>query len=89
MRWSKQWGSIYLGEQKVPILYLRGRDRNKGREIGLSSYRLLQEPGTVKFLLGEILLSLSCTDYEGCSEMNREVFGLDAITVSRRFIGTN
>ncbi|UCG65110.1 MAG: hypothetical protein JSW12_21340 [Deltaproteobacteria bacterium] len=32
LRWTKQWGSLYIGEQEVPILYQRVRDRRKGKE---------------------------------------------------------
>jgi len=44
VRWTKQWGSVYIGEQKVPILYQRVRDRRKDKEVGLTSYKGLQEP---------------------------------------------
>jgi len=44
VRWTKQWGSVYIGEQKLPILYQRVRDRKKGREVELTGYKGLQEP---------------------------------------------
>ena len=44
VRWTKQWGSGYVGEQKVPILYQRVRDNRKGTEVELTSYKGLQEP---------------------------------------------
>ena len=42
--WGKQWGSIYLHDQKVPILVPRVRDRQGCKEIRLRSYERLQEP---------------------------------------------
>ena len=42
-RWGKQWASVYLSDQKVPILVPRVRDRRKGEEVRLKSYERLQE----------------------------------------------
>jgi transposase-like protein len=87
VRWSKQWGSIYLGEQKVPIVYQRVRDRKQGKEVELSTYRALQESRCVdEGILGKILLGLSCRDYVKCSTVVPEAFGLSASSVSRHFI---
>ncbi len=44
VRWTKQWGSVYIGEQKLPIFYQRVRDRRKGREVELTTYKGLQQP---------------------------------------------
>ena len=44
VRWTKQWGSVYIGEQKLPMLYQRVRDRRKGREVELTAYKGLQQP---------------------------------------------
>jgi len=87
VRWSRQWGSIYLGGQKVPVVYQRVRDKENRKEIELNVYKALQEPPDIdEGLLGRILLGLSCRDYRKCSEMIPEAFGLSAFTVSRRFI---
>ena len=87
VRWTKQWGSIYLGEQKIPIPYQRVRDRKRRKEVELKSYKRLQEPqGVDEGLLKKILIGLSCRRYRECSEMIPEVFGLSSSTVSRRFI---
>jgi len=87
VRWSRQWGSIYLGDQKVPVVYQRVRDKENRKEIELSVYKALQRPRDIdEGLLGRILLGLSCRDYRKCSEMIPEAFGLSASTVSRRFI---
>jgi putative transposase len=87
VRWSRQWGSIYLGDQKVPVIYQRVRDKENRKEIELDVYKALQEPrGIDEGLLGRILLGLSCRDYRKCTEMIPETFGLSASSVSRRFI---
>ena len=87
VRWTKQWGSVYIGEQKLPIVYQRVRDRRKGREVELTSYKGLQEPQQVdEGLLKRVLLGLSCRRYRDCCEAIPEAFSLSPSTVSRRFI---
>ncbi len=87
VRWTKQWGSVYIGEQKLPIVYQRVRDRRKDREVELTSYKGLQEPHQVdEGLLKKILLGLSCRRYRDCCEAIPEAFSLSPSTVSRRFI---
>ena len=44
VRWTKQWSSVSIGEQKLPILYQRVRNRKKGREVELTGHKGLQEP---------------------------------------------
>ncbi len=86
-RWSKQWGSVYLADQKVPVLLQRVRDMRSNQEVKLKSYERLQEPrGLDEALLKKILHGLSCRRYRECSEMVPEAFGLSPSTVSRRFI---
>jgi len=63
------------------------RDRRKGREVELTSYKGLQEPHQVdEGLLKSVLLGLSCRRYRDCSEAIPEAFSLSPSTVSRRFI---
>ena len=38
MRWGKQAGSIYLGDEKIRIEVPRVRDGESNRELGLESY---------------------------------------------------
>jgi len=87
VRWTKQWGSVYIGEQKLPIRYQRVRDRRKGKEVELTPYKRLQEPHRLdEGLLKKILIGLSCRRYRECSEAIPEAFSLSPSTVSRRFI---
>ncbi len=86
VRWTKQWASVYIREQKLPIRYQRVRDRKKGREVELTSYKRLQEPHHLdEGLLTKILIGLS-RRYRECSEAIPEAFSLSPSTVSRRFI---
>jgi putative transposase len=86
-RWGKQGGSVYLGDQKLPIMVPRVRDRGEGKEVRLRSYERLQEArGGDEGVLKRILHGLSCRSYEACAEAVPEAFGLRGSTVSRRFI---
>jgi putative transposase len=86
-RWGKQWGSVYLRDQKVPILVPRVRNQQEGREIPLRSYERLQEPRNGdEGVLKRILHGLSCRSYEACAEAVQEAFGFSGSTVSKRYI---
>lgn len=43
-RWGSQRGSVYLGEQRVPLKVPRVRDTVKGTEVPLKGYERLQSP---------------------------------------------
>jgi len=76
-RWGNQWGSVYLRDQKVPILVPRVRNQEEGKEIRLRSYERLQEPRRGdEGVLKRILHGLSCGSYEACAEAVPKVFGL-------------
>ena len=86
-RWGKQWGSIYLRDQKVPILVPRVRNRQEGKEIRLRSYDRLQEPRNEdEGVLKRILHGLSCRSYKACAEAVPEAFGMSGSTVSKRYV---
>lgn len=87
LRHGRQWGSVYLGDQKLPIEVPRVRDRRRGVEIPLATYRGLQQPRRADAgVLRRILAGLSCRDYERCAEAVPEAFGLSASSVSRRYV---
>lgn len=87
VRWGRQDGSVYLGDQKLPISYPRVRNVQGGYEVPLVSYKALQEPRHMDDgLMKKILLGLSSRRYKECSEAIPESFGLSPSTVSRRFI---
>jgi putative transposase len=86
-RWGSQWGSVYLRDQKVPILVPRVRNQQEDKEIRLRSYERLQEPQNGDGgVLKRILHGLSCRSYEACAEAVPEAFGLSGSTVSKRYI---
>lgn len=87
MRWGRQWGSVYLADQKVPLLYPRARNRLTNQEVPLQTYHRLQTPRQADAgLFRKVLLGLSCRDYEACAEAVPAAFGLSPSSVSRRFI---
>jgi transposase-like protein len=87
MRWGKQAGSIYLGDEKIRIEVPRVRDTESNRELGLESYGRLQKPRQLdEGVMKKVLLGLSCGRYEETARNIPEAFGLSRSTVSRRTI---
>jgi putative transposase len=87
VRYGKQLGSIYLGDQKLGIEVPRVRNLRHNREIPLRTYRQLQQPRAAdQGVMQRILTGLTCREYERCAEAVPEAFGLSPSTVSRRFI---
>jgi transposase-like protein len=86
VRWSRQWGSVYIGYQRVPIEYQRVRDIRKGEEVELKVYKGLQRPqGIDEEVFRKVLSGISCRRYREAQEMIPLVFGLSSSSVSRRF----
>jgi putative transposase len=87
-RWGSQQGSVYIQDQRIPIMVPRVRDTHNGREVGLKSYEHMQAPGAPanERLLRRILHGLSCSRYRECSEAIPEALSLSRSTVSRRYI---
>lgn len=87
VRWGKQASSVYLADQKIPLLTPRVRDRVAGEEVSLMSLQPLRVPREMDGgLLRKVLGGLSCRNYEACAEAIPEAFGLSASAVSRRYI---
>lgn len=87
VRWTSQLGSIYLGDQKLPITVPLVRDRRQNREVPLATYQQFQTPRHLDTgLLQRVLGGLATREYARCAEAVPEAFGLSASTVSRRFI---
>ncbi len=86
-RWGEQGGSVYLLDQKLPIMVPRVRNQQEGKEVRLRSYEGLQEPrDRDEGVLRRILHGLSCRSYEECAAVVPEAFGMSGSTVSRRYI---
>lgn len=87
-RWGKQQGSIYIQDQRIPIVVQRIRDIKNNREVPLTAYERLQSPTgkEEEKLLKRVLHGLSCGNYRECSEAIPEALSLSPSTVSRRYI---
>lgn len=86
-RWGRQKGSVYLADQKVPILVPRVRNVEANEEVSLHAYHRLQTPRNMdEGLLLRVLKGISTRTYEACAEAVPEAFGLSCATVSKRFI---
>jgi transposase-like protein len=87
VRWGRQRGSVYLADQKLPVVVPRVRDRARQLEVPLATYQQLQTPRAVdEGLFRRILGGLACREYAACAEAVPEAFGLARSTVSRRFV---
>jgi transposase-like protein len=87
VRWSQQQGSVYLGDQKLPVRFPRVRNVHTNAEVPLVTYEKLQRPRDLdEGLLRRVLVGLSCGRYRECAETVPETFGVSRATVSRRFI---
>lgn len=87
-RWGKQQGSVYIQDQRIPIMIQRVRDTIHKKEVPLITYKKFQQPTTKvdERLLRRILHGLSCGNYRECSEAIPEALSLSPSTVSRRYI---
>jgi len=82
-KWGSQPGSIFLGDQKIPVEHPRLRDIRKG-EIELQSYKKLCDPGQFSDeLLGRLLRGLSGRRYHETVIDAAEALGVSAGSVSR------
>jgi hypothetical protein len=69
VRWGQQPGSVYLLDQKLPIVYPRVRDLTRKREVPLTTYEQLKVPRAADTgLFRKVLHGLSCRQYEACAE---------------------
>ena len=79
VRWTTQGGSIYLGDQKIPVRVTRVRNQVTNREVPLATYQKFQAPrGLDDGLLRRVLVGLSCGRYQECAETVPETFGCRA-----------
>ena len=86
VRWGRQRGSVYLGDQKVAVAVPRVRDRARNTEVPLPTYGALQTPRELdRRLLHAVLGGLSTREYGRCVQLVPETFGVSGSTVSRRF----
>ncbi len=86
-RWGCQPGSVFLGDQKVPIDVPRVRNVDSDTEVSLAAYQALRTPRKMdEGLLRRVLKGLATRNYEDCAETVPEAFGLSRSSVSRRYV---
>ena len=86
-RWGAQRGSVYLGDQKLPVEVPRVRNVDNDTETPLSAYQALQTPRDMdEGLLRRLLKGIATRNYEACAATVPETFGLSSSTVSRRYV---
>ena len=86
-RWGSQQGSVYLADQKVPVMVPRVRDIDSDTEVPLDAYQVLQTPRRMdEGLLQRVLKGIATRNYEACAEAVPEAFGLSSSSVSRRYV---
>lgn len=86
---GKQWGSIYLSDQKIGIDVPRVRDVHAETEfpLPLTTYAKLQTPRARDAgLFRRGLAEISTQEYEAFAETVPAAFGLSSSSGSRRFI---
>lgn len=85
LRWGSQPGSVYLQDQKVPVMVPRVRNKNKNIEMPLEVYQKLQSPYQCdrKTML-KLLNGISMRKYKESTELVPEVFGLSPSNISKR-----
>lgn len=85
-KWAHEQGSIYLGDQKVPVTRPRLRQVEQG-EVPLQSYARLRAPGTFsEELLEKILRGVSAQQYADTVLHTAQAIGVSPSTVSRKLV---
>ena len=86
-RYGSQPGVVMIAGQKQAVLRPRIRGRDRGPEIPLETYALLQRPGTMPAsTLAKMVHGVSCRSYEQVVETARAGFGVSKSSVSRGFV---
>jgi transposase-like protein len=84
--WGSNNGSVYLGDQKMPVRVPRVRDRIADTEVSLRTYQRLQSPGVIDDLaFRRVINGLSMGRYEKAAIEVPETFGIKRTSISRRF----
>lgn len=84
--WGRQNGSVYLMDQKFPVIVPRVRNTQSNTEVPLASYQRFKEPytGDGQTVL-RLLHGLSTHKYHESSALAAEAFGISASNLSKRF----
>ena len=85
LRWGSNPGSVYLYDQKIPIVVPRVRNKHKNIEMPLEAYQKLQSPYQCdKKTMLKLLNGISTHKYKESVELVPEVFGLSPSNLSKR-----
>ena len=84
-RWGRQNGSVYLRDQKFPVIVPRVRDTVANQEVSLKAYQRLQEPSNDNEAMRRLLHGLSTHKYHESSSLAAEAFGISASNLSKKF----
>lgn len=83
-KWAHEAGSIYLGDQKVPVTRPRLRHIEQG-EVTLQSYARLRNPGAFsEELLEKILRGVSAQKYAGTVLNAAHAVGVSSTAISQK-----
>ena len=84
--WGEQNGSVYLMDQKFPVVVPRVRNTVTRTEVPLESYRRLGKPfADDNNTVLRLLHGLSTHKYKESSSLAAEAFGISASNLSKRF----
>lgn len=85
-KWAHEQGSIYLGDQKVPVTRPRLRHVDQG-EVTLQSYARLRNPGVFsEELLEKILRGVSAQKYADTVLHAAHAIGVSPTAISRKLV---
>jgi putative transposase len=85
-KWAHEAGSIYLGDQKIPVMRPRLRDIVRG-ELPLQSYQRLKSPGPFsEELLEKLLRGVSAQKYEETVLDAAQAFGVSPSAISQKMV---
>ena len=85
-KWAHEQGSIYLGDQKVPVTRPRLRHVEQG-EVTLQSYARLRSPGVFsEELLEKILRGVSAQKYADTVLDSAHAVGVSPTAISRKLV---
>ncbi len=84
-RWGRQNGSVYLRDQKIPIVVPRVRDVADNHEVPLKAYQRLQKPFNDEEAMRRLLHGLSTHKYHESSTLAAEAFGISPSNLSKKF----
>lgn len=86
-RWGYNPGSVFLGDQKVPICVPRVRNVDSRKAVSLESYRALHEVGGIdEMAFTRVLQGISTGKYERAALSVPQTFGIKKSSISRKFI---